>query len=492
MKQTFIFLSMLLLTPLATLHAADAPAPMPTYHFTSPTVKDYSPFDPNGAIYFNGRYHLGYIAQMDDIEGDGKHFWGHVSSADLIHWQMHPPILSPGPEGGIYSGNAFIDKKGRVVLSYLGTKVSSMCLAIAEDKDLDVFKKHEANPVIKKVWDPHCWVENDIYYAIGSGYAKRAVPLYTCSDDSLTNWTPVGPFFTHEMADVYVTEDLSCPDFFKLGDKHVLLGISHIRGARYYVGSFDGKQFRPEAHYRMNWPGGTCFAPESLVDAKGRRIMWAWVVGSPSTMSLPRVLSMESDGILHINPPEELNTLRTRAQALKEQAVPSDSTVVAEGIRGDCKELHVIMDPQQAAQCGVKVRCSSDGTEETVIAYEPSRKTLRIEMSKSSLDKKRMPRAYVMPWVFNPKGIENPVVSFQEAPFELKVGELLDLRIYLDHSILEVFANGRQCITQRIYPTRHDSVGVAFFARSGAAKVASLEAWDMNPTTLTSLPKTAN
>ena len=85
-----------------------------------------------------------------------------------------------------------------------------------------------------------------------------------------------------------------------------------------------------------------------------------------------------------------------------------------------------------------------------------------------------------------PKGcVNNPTVTFQEAPFELKTGELLDLRIYLDHSIMEVFANGRQCLTQRIYPTRADSLSVATFARGGAAKLASLEAWDMNPTTLT-------
>ena len=27
----------------------------------------------------------------------------------------------------------------------------------------------------------------------------------------------------------------------------------------------------------MNWPGGQFFAPESLLDGKGRRLIWAWV-----------------------------------------------------------------------------------------------------------------------------------------------------------------------------------------------------------------------
>ena len=51
----------------------------------------------------------------------------------------------------------------------------------------------------------------------------------------------------------------------------------------------------------------------------------------------------------------------------------------------------------------------------TVIAYEPSRKTLRIEMSKSSLDKNRMPRTYVMPWVFMPKG-STPMMATSAMP----------------------------------------------------------------------------
>ena len=55
----------------------------------------------------------------------------------------------------------------------------------------------------------------------------------------------------------------------------------------------------------------------------------------------------------------------------------------------------------------------------------------------------------------------------------------MDLRIFLDHSVLEVYANGRQCITQRIYPTRADSLGVTLVSRGGSIKVRSLDAWDM-------------
>ena len=462
---------------------AESPA-MPTYHFTSPTGKNCMPFDPNGAVFHKGRYHLGYIFQEH-----GKHFWGHASSADLIHWQMHPPMLSPGPEQGIFSGNAFVDKKGRVVLSYHGLGLNGNCLAVAQDDDLNVFKKLEANPVMKNPgWDPHAWVENDTYYAIsgGSPGSGQGPVLYTSTDDELAKWTLVGPLMKHDMPDVFVHEDISCPDLFKLGDKHILLCISHARGARYYVGRFEKNQFVAEAHYRMNWPGGGCFAPETLLDGKGRRIMWAWVLGEPSTMTLPRVLSMGNDRVLQIEPAEELNSLRTNAQSLKDIEVKSDAVVPAEGIKGDCKEILVTIDPQQAMQCGVKVRSSPDFMEETSVTYDQSRKVLRIEVGKSSLDKKKKPRTFAMNFML-PKGSKDPQVDAQEAPFELYEGELLTLRIYLDHSIMEVYANGRQCITQRIWPTLPDSVGVAFFAHGGAAKVKTLEAWDMSPTGLSPL-----
>ena len=62
---------------------------------------------------------------------------------------------------------------------------------------------------------------------------------------------------------------------------------------------------------------------------------------------------------------------------------------------------------------------------------------------------------------------------------ELEEGEPLRLRIFVDRSILEVFANERQCLTLRAYPEREDSNGVSVFARGGAAKLVSLDVWQM-------------
>ena len=70
----------------------------------------------------------------------------------------------------------------------------------------------------------------------------------------------------------------------------------------------------------------------------------------------------------------------------------------------------------------------------------------------------------------------------QIAPLDLTSGERLSLRLFLDRSVLEVFANGRQCITQRIYPSRTESLAVCFFSLGGSANIESLHAWDLAPT----------
>jgi beta-fructofuranosidase len=62
-----------------------------------------------------------------------------------------------------------------------------------------------------------------------------------------------------------------------------------------------------------------------------------------------------------------------------------------------------------------------------------------------------------------------------------KPGEKLNLRIFLDRSIMEVYVNKRQCITQRIYPTREDSQGLVLFAEGGDVQVPELNAWETHP-----------
>jgi len=57
--------------------------------------------------------------------------------------------------------------------------------------------------------------------------------------------------------------------------------------------------------------------------------------------------------------------------------------------------------------------------------------------------------------------------------------EPLRLRVFIDKSVVEVFANGRQCVAARVYPERGDSLGVSLRAQGQDAELLAFDAWQM-------------
>lgn len=448
----------------------------PGYHFVNPEGIAM-PFDPNGAIYWKGRYHLFYIFQAAHLGKRSDH-WGHVSSTDLFHWRHHPTGLLDG----MYSGNCFINKDGVPTICY-HQKDRGNAMAVALDDDLNEWQKLDSNPITPRTregdehhgkyrsWDPFGWLEGDTYYAIFGG--KR--PGIAKSPTLEGEWKYVGDLFAHGVEGVSLEEDVSCAELFKLGDKDLLLCISHRLGCRYYVGEWRNEQFYPEFHAQMSWVDHSFFAPESLVDHKGRRIMWAWIMDEPrfgvrskygwsGTLSLPRVLSIGDDGRLRMDVPEEIETLRYGAVQRGPFTIQSDTDLTVDGVAGDSLELLVEIESNRASAYGVKVCVSPDGHEETSIFYDAKEKLLKVDTRRS--------------------GPEDTPRTVEAGPFELQDGERLKLRIFVDKSVVEVFANSRQAIMRRIYPSRQDSVGVRLFSRGGDAQVHALEAWNITPSNL--------
>ncbi len=441
----------------------------PGYHFVTPEGS-CMPFDPNGAIFWKGQYHLFYIFQ--DARG---HNWGHVSSMDLFHWRHHPT----GLVSGMFSGNCFVNKEGRPTICYHQVGQGN-AMAVALDDELNEWRKLDSNPITPKTapgdphhdryrsWDPFGWLEGNTYYAIFGGNR----PAIARSDSLAGPWKYVGDLMANAVPGVGIDEDVSCADFFSIGGKRMLLCISHRLGARYYLGEWKNEQFHPTFHEKMSWVDNSFFAPESLLDDQGRRIMWAWIFDGPGfssrqasgwsgTMSLPRVLSLGPDGMLRIAPPEEIERLRYHAQNQPSLTVPADQELALDGVGGNSIELSLEMSGPAARQYGVKVCRSPNGEEETLVYYDASEKKLKVDTNRSSLTE-------------GPKTIE-------AGPFELKSDERLQLRVFVDKSVLEVFANGRQAVMRRVYPSRTDSVGVAIFSRSGPAQVTKLQKWDIMP-----------
>jgi sucrose-6-phosphate hydrolase SacC (GH32 family) len=311
----------------------DASEPDPfalNFHLMHPGG-DSRPGDPNAAFALDGTYHLHYILGHE-WKGKRSFCFVHVTSPDLLHWTWQPTKLQPSFTGhGMFSGTGFLTKEGRPAAIYHGQASGRNQIAIARDRELSAWEKPYPVEVknadgsetgIKRHWDPDCFLIGDTYYAISGGHEQ---PLFKSAD--LKNWTYVGPFLSHQPDDMVLGEDVSCPNFFPLGDKWMLLCISHSHGCRYYLGEWDAEkeQFVPETHGRMNWPRkdqgphrrkppafvlpqADFFAPESVLTDDGRRVMWAWLatlderIDQKTIQSLPRELSLARDGSLRIRP----------------------------------------------------------------------------------------------------------------------------------------------------------------------------------------------
>ncbi len=181
-----------------------------------------------------------------------------------------------------------------------------------------------------------------------------------------------------------------------------------------------------------------------------------------------------------MEPAPEVEALRYNHRQRSNIRVAADSDVQLSEMAGDTMELSLQFAPlpskpsssRPAFEFGLKVRSSPDGSEYTTIAFEPQKKALRVDVRRSCLNMKTD---------LSPSVAADESAQVQTAPFELAPGEALKLRIFLDRSVLEVYANGRQCITQRIYPARRDSRGVTLYSRGQDVSVRTAEAWDMAP-----------
>ena len=80
----------------------------PQYHVVAPA---YYLNDPNGPLYWKGRYHLFYQYAPGGGMFSTK-FWYHIVSEDMVHWRNPGVALAPtagGPDkDGCWSGSAVI------------------------------------------------------------------------------------------------------------------------------------------------------------------------------------------------------------------------------------------------------------------------------------------------------------------------------------------------------------------------------------------------
>ena len=167
-----------------------------------------------------------------------------------------------------------------------------------------------------------------------------------------------------------------------------------------------------------------------------------------------------------------------------------------EGIEGSALELMLEIDAKDAPMVELNVLRSPDRQEHTRIAFYKDRGfRIQPESTQSGAmlhGAKPAVQAHIQP---RPIEIRESLLTLdtsysstlpgalsrapETAPIRLDPDEPLQLRVFIDHSVVEVFANGKQCVAARVYPGRRDSTGVSLRAQGSPAELRSLDAWKM-------------
>ncbi|OPJ56271.1 glycoside hydrolase family 32 protein [Alkalithermobacter paradoxus] len=449
--------------------------------------------DPNGFIQFKGEYHVFYQFHPFGTN-HGLKYWGHYKSKDLINWDDTGIALAPSEwyeSHGCYSGSA-VDDNGILTLVYTGNvkdidgnRETYQCLAMS--KDGINFEKYKDNPVIhnqpegytRHFRDPKVWRKDGIWYMIiGAQSIKEEGRALLLKSENLKNWNLVGEV---SGSNINGLNDFGfmweCPDLFELDEKDVLIispqGVkpkgdlyNNIYQSGYVVGKLDYESGNMKHGEFIELDRGFEFyAPQTTIDDKGRRLLIAWM-GLPEeeehpttekgwihAMTIPRVLELRENKVIQ-KPVEEMKKLRKDLVSYNNVEI-NDEEITLENISGDVFEIEATFEVKDAKKFGMKLRCSKDLSEETLMYYDREDRKFVLDRNKSGKGYKGIRKCYI------------------EDKKELK------LNIFMDTSSLEIFINdGEEVFTSRIYPDK-ESLGIKIFANEGSINLREINKWNL-------------
>jgi beta-fructofuranosidase len=161
--------------------------------------------------------------------------------------------------------------------------------------------------------------------------------------------------------------------------------------------------------------------------------------------AIPRVIGVEG-GRLVQRPIPELQTLRGEERSIHERVVTSGPADVLEGVTGDGLEIAAAFRRGDAARFGLVVRASPEGKTGVPIWFDAHT---------------------------NEFGVADV-----RAPSDLAPEEPVQMQVYLDRSVVEVYLNGN--VITRVAYLDPGAQGVHVFAEGGSCVLEESKVWQMN------------
>ncbi|MGR6129495.1 glycoside hydrolase family 32 protein [Paenibacillus sp. SER-28] len=443
--------------------------------------------DPNGFSYYQGEYHLFY--QWFPLGTDhGMKYWYHLKSNDLVTWNSAGIGIAPGDyfdSHGAYSGSA-LEHEGKLYMLYTGNARDEewirhpyQCMAVMDENGHITKWEH---PVISNVpegytdhfRDPKLWKDGDSFYCVIGAQRTNltgCAVLYRSTD--LRTWEFEGELCTGLESFGYMWE---CPDYFELNEAGVLIfspqGLEpsgdenrNIYQSGYVIGKplDTGTRTLEHGAFHELDRGFDFYAPQTMIDPQGRRIMVAWM-GLPDIeyptdpngwahcLTLPRELTLHEGKLLQ-RPIPELTTLRRNREDRVADTLFSESKTY-EGFTGTAYELICEVDLLSAKVFGIEFRASE--TEKTVIKYNAVSRKLVLDRSQSG------------------EPVATSYGEVRQCPWDK---DHIKLHLFVDASSVEIFVNdGEEVFTSRIFP-HPESDEIRFFADKGEALFQAVK-WD--------------
>jgi beta-fructofuranosidase len=155
---------------------------------------------------------------------------------------------------------------------------------------------------------------------------------------------------------------------------------------------------------------------------------------------------------------------------------------VLPGVEGDAMELEIVLDMQETEAVSIDVLRAPEKQEFTrVTVYRLG----GLRLAKSVVKQVRKDVTWARGSCVTLDSTSSSTAADvnrrkpQSAEFIMAENNVMTLRIFVDRSIVEVFADNQTAVLTRVYPERTDSLGVSVTARGRPAKIVSLRAYPM-------------
>lgn len=469
---------------------------MPTAGWTNET---------HGATYYNGKYHV-FFQKNPNGPYMSRLNWGHIVSDNLYKWEEDPTAISPEEaydKKGCWSGCVFTDDEltgGKPNIFYTAVDYGRATIAQAQpaDDDLLTWTKKSGNPVINGrpngLTDDFrdCYVfrnGTDLYMIVGSSKNGVGVTTLHKYDKSTKTWSNDGKLFfsgSNANQDGIFWE---MPNITKIGDKWLFTATPLNTGVGvrtlYWTGSINADgTFAPDSRTpkTVEMAGfskdGYGLLSPTIFQKDGKTLMLGIVpdklpgsenykMGYAHTYSLPREISLDSKGNLIQKPFSGLTAMRSET-SFKMTDFNLSAEKDLDPVKGRSLELSAKF---VVGNGDFGFSFLGNGEQKVTLVYSPNTGMLSLDMSGIN----RIVNDGVFGGVYN-----------YALPTPVAVGEEMTLKVFVDHSIIDIFVNDTYAASVRVFPRDVDAVKATAFVKNGSVKMTSLEAYVLDETRVAS------